>query len=265
MKLSAAIYAFLVTALLGLDAAAQDGTLAAKVRRWQADLRGDIKVDDSGISGTSIDVDSTLGFDSTEDFDELHVSMKLPIIGGFNFQYMRGGFEGTSLLTSDITFGGTTFTASTQVDSELDFETYTLLWQFGATTPGVIGGGMAAGAIAGIKYFDIHAEIHDNFGNSEDADVNAPVPVIGAYVRLSLLKFLSVEAQVHGIKYFDTFNLGVEGTFYDATIAVDVKVMGLFAGAGYRFYHLDFEYDDGSDAEVEFDLEGLFFEAGFSF
>ena len=265
MKLSAATCAFLLTVLFGIDAAAQDGTIAAKVRRWQAEIQGDIKSDDNGISGSDVDVDSALGFDSKENFDELHISMGLPIIGRFNFQYMKGGHEGTSTLDADITFGGTTFTASTEVDSELDFETYTLLWQFGATTPGVIGGGVAAGGIAGIKYFDLHAEVHDRFGNSEDADINAPVPVIGAYVRLGLMKFLSIEAQVHGIKYFDTFNLGIEGTFYDATIAVDVKVMGLFAGAGYRFYHLDVEYEDGSETKVEFDLEGFFFEAGFSF
>src|SRR5262245_21935239 len=265
MKLSAAMSAFLLTVLLGIDAAAQDGTISAKVRRWKADLQGDIKADDNGLSGSNVDVDSTLGFDTEENFDELHISMGLPILGRFNFQYMKGGFEGTTVLTSDITFGGSTFTKDTEVDSELDFETYTLLWQLGASTPGVIGGGVSAGGIAGIKYFDLHAKVGDRFGNSEDADINAPVPVIGAYVRLSLLKFLSIEAQVHGIKYFDTFGLGIEGTFYDATIAADVKFMGLFAGVGYRYYHLDVEYEDGGDTEVKFDLDGFFLEAGFSF
>lgn len=267
MKKSAlGIAVSLATLLCGVDAVAQDGTLAAKVRRWMADIKGDISVDGSGLDGTSIDVDSTLGLNDQESFDEIHVTMGLPIIGKFNFQYLRGGYEGSNTLTSDITFGGTTFTASSQVDTRLDFETYTLLWSFGATTPGAIGSDVGAGAIAGLKYLDIQADVHDQSGLSEDADVNAPIPVIGAYVRVNLLKFLSVEAQVHGIKYFDTFNTGLTGTFYDATIVADLKFSGLFAGVGYRLYHFDVEYENGDDeAEVEIDLTGFFFEAGFSF
>jgi hypothetical protein len=256
----------LATLMCGTEAFAQDGALAAKVRRWMAEMKGDISVDGSGLDGTSIDVDSTLGLDGQEGFDEVQVTMGLPIIGKFNFQYLRGGYEGSSVLSSDITFGGTTFAASSQVDTKIDFETYTLLWSFGATTPGAIGADVGAGAIAGIKYLDIQADMHDQSGLSEDADINAPIPVIGAYVRANLLKFLSVEAQVHGIKYFDTFNTGLTGTFYDATIAADLKMAGLFAGVGYRLYHFDVEYENGDDeADVKIDLSGFFFEAGFSF
>ena len=258
------VYAAAVLALMagfGLDAAAQEGTIAAKVRRWMAEINGDIRVDDSGIDGTSIDVDSTLGLDEEEDFDELHATLGLPIIGRFNFQYLRGGYEGTNTLSNNITFAGTTFTASTQVDAKVDFESYTLLWQFGAPVPGDIG----AGAIAGLKYLVIDAEVSDSFGNSEEAHVDAPIPVIGAYLRTNLMKFLSLEVQVHGIKYFDTFGTGVEGTFYDATVALDLKFSGVFVGVGYRWYHFDLSYENGNDAEVELDLEGMFFEAGFSF
>ena len=256
----------IATLMCGVEAFAQDGTIAAKVRRWMAEMKGDITVDGGGIDGTSIDVDDTLGLDEQESFNEIHVTMGLPIIGKFNFQYMRGGFEGSNVLTADITFGGTTFSASDQVDTKIDFESYTLLWSFGATTPGAVGSDVGAGAIAGIKYLNIQADMHDQTGLSEDAHINAPIPVIGAYVRVNLLKFLSVEAQVHGIKYFDTFNTGLTGTFYDATIAADLKFSGLFAGVGYRLYHFDVEYEKGDDdSEVKLDLTGFFFEAGFSF
>jgi len=265
MKVALAMAGFLVTTLFGLDADAQDGTIAAKIRRWQAEIQGDIEVDDNGIDGTSIDVDSTFGFDDKEDFDELHVTMGLPILGRFNFQYLKGDYQGTKTLSSDITFAGTTFTASTQIDAELNLEAYTFLWQFGASTPGVIGADVGAGGIAGVKYFNIHARVDDEFGNSEETDIRAPLPVIGAYVRTNLAKFLSVEAQVHGIKFLDNFNIGLTGIFYDATIAVDAKFSGLFVGVGYRLFHMDVEYENGTDVKAQLDIEGLFFEAGLSF
>lgn len=266
MKVLFATAAFLVTALCGLDAAAQDGSIAVKVRRWQAEIQGDIQVDDDGIGGTAIDVDDTFGFDDKEDFDELHATLGLPLLGRFNFQYLRGGFEGTRTLSADITFAGTTFTVGTTVDAEMDFEAYTMLWQFGASTPGVIGADVGAGGIAGVKYFDIHAEARDAFtGTSDEVDVKAPLPVIGAYVRTNLGKLLSVEAQVHGIKFLDNFNLGLSGIFYDATISIDARFSGVFAGVGYRLMHLDVEYENSTDAKVQLDIDGIFFEAGVSF
>jgi hypothetical protein len=266
MKFAFATVAFLVMAWCGLDAAAQDGSIAVKVRRWQAEIKGDIQVDDDNIGGTAIDVDDTFGFDDKEDFDELHLTMGLPLLGRFNFQYLKGGFEGTRTLSTDITFAGTTFTVGTTIDAELDFEAYTLLWQFGASTPGVIGADVGAGAIAGIKYFDIHAEARDAFtGTSDEVRVRAPLPVVGAYVRTNLGKMLSVEAQVHGIKFFDNLNLGLSGIFYDATIAIDAKFSGVFAGVGYRLMHMDVQYEDGTDADIQLDINGIFFEAGLSF
>ncbi len=265
MKVPLTAVVVLVTALSGVEAAAQDGMIGVKVRRWQAEIQGDIQVDDDNIGGTSIDVDETFGFDDKEDFDELHVSMGLPLLGRFNFQYLRGEYEGSRTLTANITFAGTTFSASDTIDAELSFDVYTLLWQFGATTPGVVGADIGAGAIAGVKYFQIHAEVRDQFGQSDETDVKGPLPVIGAYARMNLAKFISLEAQVHGIKFLDNFNLGLSGIFYDATIAVDAKFSGVYAGVGYRLMRLEVEYEDGTDVDVELDIDGLFFEAGISF
>jgi hypothetical protein len=246
------------------EAAAQD-RISAKVRQWRAEISGSLQVEDDDIPGTDIDIDSQFGFDEEEAFNELHVAMGLPVIGRFNFQYMRGGFDGSEVISQDFTFAGTTFTANTRIDAELDFDVYTLLWQFGASTPGVVGADVGAGGIAGVKYFDIRSHVSDEFGNSEDADIQAPIPVIGAYFRTNLASWLALDAQIHGIKFFDTFNTGLEGTFYDLTVALDVKLSGLFAGVGYRIMKFDLDYEDGTEAEVDMDMTGYFFEAGLAF
>ena len=263
MKSASGLAAALI--LVGFAAEASAQTIGGKVRRWEAEIRGDVKVDDEGLEGTNIDVDETFGFEDKEDFDELHVSLGLPVLGRFNYQYLRGEYEGQKTLTANINFGGSTFAASTQIDARLDFQAHTILWQFGANTPGFIGADVGAGMVAGIKYFDIVAEVVDDFGNQEDTKIQAPVPVIGAYARFALASFISVEAQVHGISFFDTFNTGLTGIFYDATVAVDVKFKGIFAGAGYRLMRMDVEYENSTDVDVDFELKGIFFEAGFAF
>jgi hypothetical protein len=117
-----------------------------------------------------------------------------------------------------------------------------------------------------VKYFDIHAEAHDTLtGTSDEVNVKAPLPVVGAYLRTNLAKMISVEAQVHGIKFFDNLNLGLSGVFYDFTISIDAKYSGAFAGVGYRMMHLDVDYENSSDASIKLDINGVFFEAGLSF
>jgi hypothetical protein len=263
MKSALGVAVFLVTVMFGADAAAQ--TIGVKVRRWEAEINGEIQVDDDGSDGSGIDVDDTFGFDEKEDFDELHVSLGLPLLGKINYQYLRGEYEGSRTLSANITFAGTTFTASNRIDAKLELEAHTLLWSFGASTPGVIGADIGAGGIAGVKYFDILARVDDEFGNSEDTRIRAPLPVIGAYVRTNLASFLAFEAQVHGIKFLDSFNLGLTGLFYDATVAVDLKFSGLFVGVGYRLMKLDIEYENGTDVDADLDLKGMFLEAGLSF
>src|SRR5688572_29665107 len=193
MKTAAAGTVFLLIFLWAAEAAAQ-GTIGIRARRWEAEPSGDLQVEDDGSDGSDVDVDSTLGFDDKEDFNEAHLTMSLPLLGRFNFQYLKGEFEGSNTLTSDISFGGSTFTATTQIESKLDFEAYTLLWQFGASAPGVIGADVGAGGIAGLKYFNIRAEINDRFGNDEDAEIKGPLPVIGAYFRTNLASFLALDA-----------------------------------------------------------------------
>src|SRR5688572_5463842 len=145
MRSAYGLSAALVLIAVAAEASAQ--SIGARVRRWEAEIRGDIQVDDDGLDGTNVDVDDTFGFDDEEDFDELHVTMGLPLLGKFNYQFLRGEYEGTRTLTANINFGCSTFAASTSIDAKLDFQAHTLLWQFGASTPGVIGADVGAGAI----------------------------------------------------------------------------------------------------------------------
>jgi len=265
MKYVSAAVGLLCAALWTAEAAAQDGMLSAKARRWQAEITGDIRVDDNGVGGSNLDVDSTLGLDDKEDFDEFQATLGLPLLGKFNFQYLTGDYTGSRVLSSDITYAGTTYTASSEIHTMLDFKSYTLLWQVGASTPGIMGASVGAGGLAGLKYFQIETTVDDDFGNHQDVNIRAPVPVVGAYVRTGLASFLTLEAQVHGLKVPGSIGQGLTGMFYDATVAIDAKISTFYAGIGYRIFHFEVKYENGEDVDANVEMKGIFFEVGLSF
>jgi hypothetical protein len=249
----------------GAEAAAQDSMIALKARRWQAEIEGTIQVDDDSLSGSEIDFEDTFGVTDEEDINELHLT--LGFLGRLNLQYLKGKFEGSETLTADIRFGDIVFTVGNRVDAEVELEAYTAIWQIGGRIPLFKGMDLGVGGIVGAKYFEIFASARDQFGNEEEVDLQAPFPVIGAYAGLNFSRFATLEFQAHGIKVPSSLDLGGEGLFFDATIALDVKVGFVFAGVGYRIMHLDLDYDEGGDSEAhaDFEIKGLFFEAGIAF
>lgn len=252
----------------GLDAEAQEGFLGAKLRRWTAELKGDVTAADDGVGGISeLDIDSTLGLDSKEDFNEFHVYAQLPVLGRFQYQYLAGTFEGNDLLTQDIAFGSTTFTTGTPVDTKMKWTTHTLLFQTGIKTPGFLPASGSAGATFGVKMMEIDAEV-SGLGTSEEVKFGGPIPVAGMFTRMQLSSFAFIEVQVHGLQIPGNIAGGVGGLIYDFTIAVDIRYQKFFGGVGYRIFKLNIEDESGTrvdEAKFEVDITGIFFEIGSSF
>ncbi|MBI4566650.1 MAG: hypothetical protein HY716_18385 [Planctomycetes bacterium] len=250
--------------MMGAEARAQDGSFGVKWRRWTAKIDGDVRTEDSS---QDLQVDSTLGLTDREDFNEFHLFLNLPAVGSFNFQILSGDFQGRRLLESDVTFGGTTFPANTTIESEIDVTSYTLLWQFGLDTPGVLYGRAGLGIVAGLKYIQAEALLRTEDGREASPDVKVPMPVIGVYGRLFLASFLSIEAQIHGVR-ISNFPKDVSGLLFDATIGFTARYKALSGGLGYRLYRIAFEDKRGDVADqisADVDLTGLFFEVGLAF
>ena len=265
MKHPALVAALVVVAGFGAEAYAQDGMLVLKARRWQAEIDGTLQVDSDSIAGTEVDFQDTFGLDDEESFNELHLT--IGFLGKVNLQYLTVTIEGSETVSQDIQFGDVVFTVGTTVDTKVEFDLYTAMWQFGATLP-VLPGFLSVGlgAQAGLKYLDIAAESHDGFGNEEEGELQAPVPVVGVYARATVSRFATIDFQIHGIRIPDNWGLDGEATFFDATLALDLNIAFVFAGVGYRMLHLDVDFDDGdNEFNTDFDVEGLFFEVGVGF
>src|SRR5688572_25697696 len=149
MKLPALAAMLVLTAGFGAEAFAQDGMLVLKARRWQAEMDGTLQVDDDGIAGTEIDFQDTFGIEDKEDFNELHLT--IGFLGKMNLQYLTGKFEGSDTVTQDVRFGDVVFTVGTEVDTKVEFDLYTALWQIGVTLPVFPGVSVGLGGQVGIK------------------------------------------------------------------------------------------------------------------
>jgi len=262
-----------LAALLALgwaaDAAAQDGMITAKFRRWQCELSGEIQADGSGSSGTDIDVDSTLGLSDKENFNEIGIQLQLPIpiIGRMSLTRWTGTFEDTETLSQTITYGGQTFSGGTTVDSEFDITATTLLMHFGMSTPKVAGTGVAAGAALGVKFFEFEGSLSGS-GVSESAKAAGPIPVLGLFTKTALLAYLFLEVEVHGLMVPGFLSGGLSGAIWEGNASVVFRYNRFFAGIGYKIFNFTLEDDSGTgvgDVEVDLKMSGMAFEVGMGF
>ena len=241
--------------------------ISAEPELWRVDLDGDVVFTEGNILGTEIDLTDVLNLDRREELVNLKGALRVGnvIIEG---SYMDAQYDGFTTLSQTITFLGQTFTISSDVGSELDFEMATLHAKVGFGTPNV-----KVGGIIGLNYLDVRARLESFTPVSlvEEDDVEFPFPVIGATAAVLLpldgfaaedsIISLFADAEVTGVAAdIDAYT----GEFIDASARVGVRVAKFFSGGlGYRVLHVDFEDDDDNEAKV--DLSGPFVFGALSF
>jgi hypothetical protein len=139
-----------------------------------------VRLDSStGMAGTEIDFESTLGMDDTE---------RLPLILGYyrvakkhriNFQHFRLSRHGNSVSDLPIRFGDVTFPANLPLSSYFEVDVYS----FGYSYSLIRDKKMELAFSVGLQIQDIEIGIAGSVGPgliAEDADVVAPMPTFGA-------------------------------------------------------------------------------------
>jgi hypothetical protein len=217
-------------------------------RYWFTDLDGDLKVTESGIEGTDIELTDTLKVDD-EDFWEIRATLEL---GRHKIRYGFVQFEwdGENTLTETITFGGETFTITTFVATDLDIDYHRLGYEYDIidTLDNRLG------LIVEVKYFDIDASLeapNEVPPIKESEAFAAPIPTVGVAFQLGLPFLFNVGGELTGI------TLGKYGYLLDGEAAVNFKPFPFVSiSGGYRYLKLKAEDED--DFEVDIDLNGPF-------
>jgi hypothetical protein len=264
LVLPAAAVVFVFSFATEAIALQQGESLRARVRRWQADISGDIEVDDLGVSGTSVDLES-LDYDKAG-LNDIGVIAPIPGLGRMFIQYWWGEFEGAATLGNDIVFAGNTYTAGSPLGTKFEWKAWSLLYEYPLSGAGLgLGMGSQLYGQGGFKYIRSKVEI-DSGGVGASAEFKGLSPAIGFRGTMALMQWLYVEAEVNGF-FARSFTGGVSGTLLDGTVGVFGKFSFAYGGVGMRWFQLkaNDSRSDVEDFDTDLEIKGMFFEVGVKF
>lgn len=225
-----------------------------KVKYWIPDFSADVRVDDNGIKGTTVDIDKDLGVDTDENVFPVEVGLNLGERLRLWFGYTSISLEGSAKVNKTIVFAGETFTVNAEIESKVEMS-------------GIEGGieyaifsteKFQAGPCITAVYFDGTAEIRDRFSLiSAEGELSAVVPSIGGFIRINIIKDkCDIEGRLTGFVLDDN-------TFIDGVVEAKYLVLkNLGIVAGYRDRRVEVEEDD---VYVDASLSGFFLGAILSF
>lgn len=241
---------FLVAALV-LCAVVFTGSKAEAIvdveaRYWFTSLDANAKFTADSVVGTQFDLVDDLGIDDKKGFLEGRITLELGS-SKLRYGYVPMKWSGSKTLTQSIVFAGTTYTASTQVDSELKLDYHRLGYEYDF----IDALNNKLGVIFEVKYFDGSASLKaDSLGFNKTESFKAPIPTVGIAAQVGLPFLFSVGGEVTGMTY------GSSAYILDAEAGVNIKPMPfVLVSAGYRVFKLHVEQ---SDDMAEIKLKGPF-------
>ncbi|MDP2689119.1 MAG: hypothetical protein Q8P48_03290 [Deltaproteobacteria bacterium] len=210
-------------------------------RYWFTSLDSTVMLSSGSTAGTEFDFVDDLGLDENKGFLEGRITLEL---GSHKLRY---GFvplkwDGSKTLDRNITFGGQTFTATTQVDSELTVNYHRLGYEYDIidTLENRLG------VIFELKYLDGEASL-DAAGASETESFRLPIPTVGVAAQVGLPFLFSVGGEVTGV------TLGANAYLVDGEAAINLKPAPFVViSGGYRILKVHAEKDlDRGDITVQ--------------
>lgn len=207
-------------------------------RYWFADLDASAKVKSGSVPGSRIDLDDDLAVDR-EDLPELRLTVSTGLNGKLRLAYLHGDFEGERTIERSFQFAGTTFTANSRVDSdiELHYGRIGWAWQFIAV-PGVF----KVGPMFELKGLVVDASLRTRGPGTnvhESTVLPMAFPTLGVMANVTPVRYLDVFAEVSGVPFGDL------GHVVDAEAGLRlIPIRFLSLSAGYRLFDVRVGKDD---------------------
>jgi hypothetical protein len=233
-----------IVAVFGMAMPVQAFEVGVRGYYWFPGLDGDLTVDESGLPGTKIDLESDLDID-----DESY-----PVIEAFvglgdhhlSLSYYHADYSGTNTLSEPINFAGEDFVVGTTVTSSLEYDVYDLMYQYDLLDLENILAGFSLGAVGRIKLFDGEVELESSIPPERESEsFTAPIPMLGLNLHLGILAdLLECRVLATGMGYGG-------GTIFDGQADISLTPFPfLDIHGGYRVFFVDVDADD-----VEFDYD----------
>ena len=250
-----ALSLLLVTLLLPASTLAFE--IGARGYYWFPSLDGNVKVDEAGIIGTTIDFEKDLGIE-----DENYPAFEVFLGGGrhhFSLTYTDIDYSGRKTLTRDITFNGETYRISDLVESSIEYRVMDLLYQYDFLNLENVLAGFSLGVVFQIKYLDGEVGLKTTTGTviDEKEDFTLPIPMIGLNLHIGMLADV-LEARLRGTA------IGYAGnTIYELMADISwTPLPFLDIHGGYKTFVIDIDEDD---VVFDYDMSGPFVALTLSF
>lgn len=244
MKKTIIALAVFMTALFAGSRA--DALVDVEARYWLTNLDSSLVSTTAGIPGNEIDFVDDLALDDQEGLVEGRITLELGK-HSIRYGYVPMSWDGSNTLSQDVTWGGETFTATTDVDSEITVNYHRLGYRYDIID--LLSN--RVGVIVELKYFDADATIKDSTGVMDVTEsFDLPIPTVGVGAQVGLPFLFSVSGEVTGLTLGSTAYMVDAEAMVNLTPAPFVKL-----SAGYRYMTFHVEQDDD---KADLSLSGPF-------
>jgi hypothetical protein len=160
---------------------------------WKPTVFGVISSEQFGIPGSEISFTNDLGFTTTR-FTDGRLVLRPGKKHKFRIQYTPVTYSAESTLSRDIVFNGLRYPVNVPLQSSFDWK----VWRFGYEYDFVYTNRGFFGILIEGRYTEMNASLKSPV-NDEFTRAKAPLPAIGAVLRLYPLKNLSITAEASGL------------------------------------------------------------------
>ena len=248
--------------MAGLAQAGEFPTLHVELGAYRSDFQTILRIDGEEI-GSEIDLEDDLNFDTEDTAFRLDGYWRFADRHRVMFVYYDLKRDSTAILTENIIIDDVLYPAGSEVKGGFDIWVLQLAYSYSVvqTQRGELGLSIGVhwpGIDFSLRAVDTGAE------EATEADLDAPLPVIGVDGRYRLLDWLYASAR---LQYFSLDYNEYDGTLIDSRVALEawpVEWLGL--GLGYAGFDLDFSVSDADwYGKLDYNYEGpqLFFIAQF--
>jgi hypothetical protein len=153
--------------------------------------------------------------------------------------YTQADYSGTTILSSSITFNGTTFAAGTSVDASWKIRMLDLAYKVDVIDMSNVLAGFSISAIGKLKYIDADSTMSNSTVGQASNNFKLPVPMIGAAAHIGILaNILEARAEITGIAYSGNY-------LYEALADLSLTPFPfLDIHAGYKIITLRVDHSD---------------------
>jgi outer membrane protein len=189
-KIYLALSLLLAVVLLPVSSLAFE--IGARGYYWFPSLDGNVKVDEAGIIGTTIDFDKDLGIE-----DENYPSIEAFVGLGshhLSLTYTEIDYSGTKQLSETKYFKGQPYDGT--VDSSIEYRMIDFHYQYDFLDLENILAGFSLGGVLQVKYLEGEVSLKTT-GIDEEEDFTLPIPMLGLNLQIGILADI-LEARIRG-------------------------------------------------------------------